>query len=137
MRNPFRLPVILAVLAISGATTGQSQQSISTAGSAVTENFNGIGTSSTATIPSAWRMGTDWSTGATATTVAAGTSGTGIVGTTGGFYNWADGVTGSSTDRALGFLTSSGYSSPRSLMYAFVSNTGLIVTSITVTWNYE
>jgi hypothetical protein len=70
---------LCATLALSGAATGWGQQSITTAGSAVAVNFNSIGTSSTASLPTGWTMGTDWSTGATATTQAAGTSGTGIV----------------------------------------------------------
>jgi hypothetical protein len=117
----------------------QAQVSITSVGTAVTQDFNGMGSSSTATLPTGFKMGTDWSTGAIATTQAAGTSGTGILtGTSaGGFYNFANGVTSSSTDRAIGFLTSSGYSSPRSIIYAFTNNTGFTVTSISLSWNYE
>jgi len=135
--RPFRS---LAAVALLCATTfAQGQESIPTAGVAVTQNFSGLGSSATATLPTGWKMGPDWASGDTATTRAAGTTGTGVLNGTsaGGFYNFADGVTASSTDRALGFLTSGSYSSPRSIIYAFVNNTGATVDSITVTWNYE
>ena len=116
-----------------------AQQSI-TSPLAVVESFNAMGTSATATLPTGWRMGTDWSSGAaTATTVAAGTTGTGVLTSTstGGFYNFANGVTATSTDRAIGFLTTSTYTSPRSIIYAFTNNTGSTITSLTVSWDYE
>ncbi|OYV02814.1 MAG: hypothetical protein CFE26_21770, partial [Verrucomicrobiales bacterium VVV1] len=51
--------------------------------------------------------------------------------------NWANGITGSSTDRSLGFLTTGSFSSPASIVYAFTNNTGSTVTSLALTWNYE
>jgi hypothetical protein len=128
---------LLFLIVFSNST--QAQVSITNVGNAVSQDFNGMGSSSTATLPAGFKMGTDWSTGATATTQAAGTSGTGILTGTiaGGFYNFANGVTSSSTDRAIGFLTSGSYSSPRSIIYAFTNNTGFTVTSISLSWNYE
>jgi hypothetical protein len=130
------LALIAAALGMSGAA--QAQQSINS-GSTVTVDFNSIGSSSTATLPTGWKMGTDWSTGVTATTQAAGTTGTGVVSSSssGGFFNWANGVTAATTDRALGFLTSGSFSSPRTIIYAFQNNTGGAVTALTLTWNYE
>lgn len=115
------------------------QQSITLTGTATTQNFNGISNSATATLPTGFRMGTDWSTGVTATTQAAGTSGTGVLNgsSTGGFYNFANGITSSSGDRAIGFLTSGSYASPRSIIYAFTNNTGVTVSSLSISWNYE
>jgi hypothetical protein len=119
--------------------SSRAQVSITSVGTAVTQDFNGMGSSSTATLPNGFKMGTDWSTGVTVTTQAAGTSGTGILSSSssGGFYNFANGVTASSTDRAIGFLTSGTYSSPRSIIYAFTNYTGFTVTSISLSWNYE
>jgi uncharacterized repeat protein (TIGR02543 family) len=124
---------------------GQTTVSITSVGTAVTQNFNGIGTSATAdiatvsSVPTGFRVGTNWSSSLTSTTQAAGTSGTGVLtsSSAGGTYNFANGITASSTDRAVGFLTSSSYSSPRSLVYRFTNNTGRTVTSITLSWNYE
>ena len=85
-------PARLGLLALTVlAATGWGQQSITTANSPVTIDFNSIGTSATATLPTGFKLGTDWSSGTTATTQAAGTSGTGILSSssTGGFYNFA------------------------------------------------
>ncbi|NBR13936.1 MAG: hypothetical protein EBU01_05040, partial [Crocinitomicaceae bacterium] len=117
-----------------------SQVSVTSVGTAFTQNFDGIGNSATASLPTGFRMGTDWSSGAaTATTQSGGTSGTGVLASNsaGGFYNFANGVTASSTERAIGFLTSLSYSSPRSIIYAFTNNTGSTVNSINIHWNYE
>ncbi|NDE17796.1 hypothetical protein EBZ80_22995 [bacterium] len=135
-----------AVMALAlSAATGWGQQSITTAGSAVTQNFDSMGTSGTASFPTGFKTSPtnaifNWtSAGLTAVTQAAGTSGTGaLTGTSAaGVYNFANGVTGSSNDRALGFLNGNSYTSPRSIIYAFQNNTGQTITSITVSWNYE
>lgn len=122
---------------LSGVSWGQV--SITSTGTAFTENFDGMGTSGTATLPSGFKIGTDWSSGTTATTLAYGTTGTGAVtGTSsGGTINWANGITGSATDRSLGFLTSGSFSSPRSVIYAFTNNTGATITSLTIAFDYE
>lgn len=140
MKHTTTLRSLLAALfSLAIVQTGLGQESVPTAGTAVTQNFNGMGSSATASLPTGWKMGTDWSTGATATAAAAGTSGTGALASnsSGNFYNFANGVTASSTDRAIGFLTSNSYTSPRSIIYAFKNDTGGAVTSITVSWNYE
>ena len=54
-----------------------------------------------------------------------------------GAINWANGVTASSTERAIGFLSAGSYSSPRSIVYAFTNNTGVTVTNLDLSWNYE
>jgi hypothetical protein len=122
-----------------GYATLTNKLSLPAIGTTVTENFNNMGSSNAALLPTGWKMGTDWSTGATATMQAGGTSGTGILASNsqGGFYNFANGVTAFSTDRAIGFLSSGSYSSPRSVLLAFVNNTGTNINKIIVTWNYE
>ncbi|MBK8951901.1 MAG: hypothetical protein IPM85_05915 [Chitinophagaceae bacterium] len=116
MKKIYFLVVMLVM--VSGISWGQV--SITSTGTAFTESFDGMGTSGTATLPSGFKVGTDWSSGTTATTLAYGTTGTGVVtgASGGGVVNWANGITGSATDRSLGFLTSSGFTSPRSIMYA-------------------
>ena len=122
-----------------GATTLASSISLTALGTAVTENFDGMGTSGTAVTPSGIRVGTDFSTGSSATTLAYGNTGTGVVtsSSSGGAINWADGVTGSATDRALGFLTTNSYVSPRSIVAAFKNNTGATITNLQINWKYE
>ena len=134
--------LIICGLLINQCVNGQV--SITTLGVANTQNYNGIGSSGTATLPSGFKYGnlaggTDWSVGLTQTQLAAGTTGTGVItgSSGGGSYNFANGITASSTERAIGFLTSGSYTSPRSILFAFTNNTGSTVTSIDVSWNYE
>ncbi|OYU79721.1 MAG: hypothetical protein CFE23_12510 [Flavobacterium sp. BFFFF1] len=105
----------------------------------VTQNFNSMGTSGTASLPTGFKIGTDYTSGTTATTQAYGTSGTGAVGasSSGAAVNWADGVTGSSTDRAVGFLNSGSFSSPRSIIMEIQNNGASNITSLLVSFNYE
>lgn len=118
----------------------RAQVSIPTLGSAYTENFNStattmqVGTAS-ALLPPGFKIGPDWATGLTSTGQAAGT--TGAVFTTGAAYNYANGDNASSTERALGFLSSGSYSSPKSIIFAFTNNTGSTVGSLSLSWNYE
>jgi uncharacterized repeat protein (TIGR02543 family) len=139
IRNVFSY--ILAFCCILTSTFSIGQVNITTLGSASTENFNGMASSGTATLPTGFKVNTsaNWSTGTTVTTQAAGTSGTGILSgsSSGGTYNFANGVTASSTDRALGFLNSGGFSSPRSVLFAFTNNTGSTVTSIDISFDFE
>ncbi len=116
-----------------------SQISISSIGTSFSQNFDAMGSSGTATLPSGFKIGTDWSTGTTSTTLAAGTSGTGILTSSsgGGTYNFANGVTASSTDRALGFLNSSGFTSPRSIVLKIDNNTGITINSLNIAFDYE
>lgn len=144
MATTFRFTTIRCFIALFPLFTiidsAQAQVSITTAGVAYTENFTSTATTmqvntASATLPAGFKIGTDWSIGTTLTGQAAGT--TGAVFTTGGAYNYANGDNATSTERALGFLSSGGYASPRSIMFAFTNNTGATVSSITVNWNYE
>ena len=129
--------VLFFTLASSHNLIGQ--QSITSLSSSYYQSFNGIGATATAALPAGWKIGTDWSTGTAAATAAAGTSGTGILASNsaGGTYNFANGVTATSTDRALGFLTTGTYTSPRSIIFAFTNNTGATVKALNIKWNYE
>ncbi len=105
---------------------------------AVTENFT-IGTTATASLPSNWKMtaaGTaspTWSSGTnvTATTQAASSGAP----ATGGRYNWGNGTT--TTDRAIGFMTSGGYASPNSIMAFYQNTSGVQINDLTITFDYE
>lgn len=106
-----------------------------------TENFTSLGSSATAVLPPGFHVNTtaSWNSGTAATTAAAGTTGTGILtGTSGGgVYNYANGVTATSTDRALGFLTSGSFSSPRSIILKMHNNTGSTITALDIAFDYE
>jgi hypothetical protein len=129
--------IIFCTLFTSAITFGQV--SLTTLSSPVTENFDGMSSSATATLPTGFKVGTDWATGTTATTLAYGTTGTGIVtGTSsGGTINWANGVTATATDRSLGFLNTGTFTSPRSIVVKLTNNTGSTVTSLAVAFDYE
>lgn len=108
------------------------------------EDFNTIGTSATASLPSGWQFNTGaspaWDVGqTTATTHAAGTTGTGVFagGSAAGVYNCANGVTGTSTERAPGFLTDGVTTGPRHLILGLTNNTGATLSTVTVQWRYE
>lgn len=113
-----------------------------TNGSPVTQNFDGVGTSATTTLPSGFRVSrtsATFSGAGTTTELAAGTSGAGAVNgsSSGGTYNWANGVTASSTDRAVGFLTSTSASGPGYIFMQLQNNTGVTITDLALTFDYE
>ena len=118
-----------------------AQISIVTPGAAVTQNFNSMGSLAAAPLPTGFRFNTtgNYSTGTTVTTQAAGTSGTGVLtGTsTAGNYNFANGITATSTDRCIGFLTSGSFLSPREILVQIQNNTGTTITDLALSWNYE
>jgi endonuclease G len=134
--------VCCALLMSASSTWGQVQ--ITSTGTPVTENFDTIGSSATATLPSGWRVDsatqtTVYSSAATTTTQSAGTTGAGaLTGTSsGGTYNFANGVNATSTDRAVGFMTSGSYASPRNLFVQLTNATASTLTSVTVTFDVE
>ena len=125
----------LAAMFFSGNVQGQINIPNTTA---VTENFDAMAASATASLPANWKMS---SAGAVAPTWAAAgnfiavniqaSSGTPAGG---GRYNWG---TSAATDRALGIMTSGGYLSPNSIM-AFYRNTNTSnLTSLTIAYDLE
>jgi CSLREA domain-containing protein len=113
----------------------------STVGAAITENFNGMGSSGAAALPADWRFGSTsaYSAGVTAAQLAAGTSGGGILSGTsgGGYYNFASGVTATAPDRAPGWLTSNTFTSPRQLFVQLTNNTGATIGSADIAYDIE
>jgi predicted extracellular nuclease len=116
-----------------------------TAGPGLTQsqNFNSIGSAATAMLPSGWRISRNntFAAASTNTEQSAGTSGAGILtGTsTGALYNFANGVNGTSTDRAPGFLGSGGMTggNPQYLYVQLVNNTGTGITELTANYTIE
>ena len=120
-------------------SSAQAQAVFSQVNTNYSVDFNALGNSSGATLPTGFRIGSNWSSGSSVTTQAAGTSGTGAINSSssGGCYNYGNGVTATATDRALGFLSSGSYTSPQSILYAFTNSTGQTITSLTINWSYE
>jgi hypothetical protein len=118
---------------------GLSWSQISISGtSAITQNFDSLGTSGTAALPAGWKM----SAAGAGTTAGYSTSGnlTAVTQqassgspTAGGRYNWGS----SSSDRALGFMTSGSYASPNAIMVAFKNSTGSTITGFSISFDYE
>jgi len=111
-------------------------------GSTATENFS-IGTSTTATVPPDWRVDKN----GTARTVGTYTAALGATeqragdnmssAATQGIYNYATGDPLTSTERAIGFLSSSGGTSSGNL-YAFFINSGACgITNFDISYNVE
>ncbi|NBU47110.1 MAG: hypothetical protein EBS34_06645, partial [Flavobacteriales bacterium] len=115
--------------------------SLTSAGVAATQNFDNMGSSATAALPSGFKFGqsVSFATGVLATTLAAGSTGTGALtsSSTGGYYNFANGITASSTDRSVGFLSTGSFTSPRDLMLQIQNNTGSSVSQLQISFNYE
>ncbi|MFY7899752.1 MAG: hypothetical protein ACOVNY_06180, partial [Chitinophagaceae bacterium] len=116
-----------------------AQRSITTLNTPITENFN-IGTSATASLPTGFRAGdADWSTSATQTSLRYGLTGTDAItaSSNGGIINWGNPEASSSTDRSIGFLSTSLYTAPRNIFFSFTNNTGATISSILISFKYE
>ncbi len=83
----------------------------------IVENFNSLGTSATATLPTGWKFSVagsaspTWAAGGNFTAVNLQASSGTPAG--GGRYNWGNTT---ATDRSLGIMTSGSYASPNSIM---------------------
>jgi hypothetical protein len=131
--------VALIAAFMTFATTGWGQVNLTNTN--FIENFDSMGTSTTASLPSGWKYSAQsngttanyWSNSANLSTNTQGASSGSPA--TGGRYNWGWSNVGS-TNRAPGFLTSSGYKIPNSLMVAFSNNTGATITNLSVSFAY-
>jgi hypothetical protein len=111
----------------------------------VTQNFDGMLTV-VGTLPTGFRLNTtpNYSTGTSVTTEAGGTSGVGVLTSTssGGAYNFANGVNASATDRALGFLntgaaSASAYTGVRYILLEIQNTSTNVLVDLTVSFDYE
>lgn len=122
-----RLP-LLSAAALSILSFAPAQAVTIAPGGTFSEDFDGIGTSATATLPSGWKV-INSSNARDVTqslyenaTTATSLSGTGT-GTTHGIYNWGDAA--DTTDRAVGFLASGSGTSTGNL-YLLLTASGAI-----------
>ncbi|MGI4761620.1 MAG: fibronectin type III domain-containing protein [Janthinobacterium lividum] len=141
------LATLLVAAGLATAPLGARAQVVLTSAAPKTENFDGMGTSAAAQVPTGFviatgKTGITYSTATpntTATTRAGGTAGTGalVSNSGGGAYNFANGVTATATDRALGFLTSGSYAVPAHLLLAVQNNTGATITDLALSYDIE
>lgn len=129
--------LILLLLMLASSVSSFSQITIPNA-TAVTQNFDAMGTSATATLPANWKISP---AGSAAPTFAAGGNFTGTnqqassgAPATGARYNWG---TTAATDRALGIMTSGGYASPNSIMANYQNTNADFITQLDITYNLE
>jgi hypothetical protein len=123
----------------------QAQISITTMGSSYTENFNSLGNNAITTLPSGWKFGTGSAPtynnvgNYTSTSETGGTTGPAVISQTsnGGTYNFGSGTNGTSTDRAIGFIASAGYSGQRHIMVQVVNNSCSTISQLDLTFDYE
>ncbi|EMR02768.1 beta strand repeat-containing protein [Cesiribacter andamanensis] len=105
----------------------------------VTENFDGLAGSSSASLPAGWKMSgaglgniASWSAGTNVTTVSQQASNGSP--SAAGRYNWG---TSAGLDRAIGFMTDGSYPSPNAVLAHFRNNTGAPISSVTLTFQLE
>jgi hypothetical protein len=134
--------VLTAVLltSIIAVTTGFAQIPLSTS-TPVTQNFNGIGTSATATLPDYWRASKDtanvrtvgsYSAAGIVTERAGGDSMISTAST--GIYNFGDHT--DANERSVGFLDGSSLKSVN-LFAMFRNGTGTPLSSLTISYDVE
>lgn len=103
------------------------------------QNFNNIGSSASNPLPANWKMSAagggltaGWSS-ATNVTATTNQAGPGNSPTAGGRYNWGTSV----TERALGFMTSSGYASPNAIMAFYQNTAGGTISALHISFSIE
>jgi hypothetical protein len=99
-----------------------------------------MGSAANALLPFGWSLGSGSSVGATLHTQrSAGTSGEGALtgNSLGGFYNFANGVNATSTDRSVGFLADSFFTPNKSLWLQLRNNTGTTISQLNLSFDIE
>src|SRR5258707_6192051 len=125
----FIVTASISVLALISVAVVLAAISLSTS-TAYTQNFDGMGTSATAALPTDWRVDKP-STVRTVGTFAAATTTTNLAGganlsstASNGIYNFGSGTTTTGPDRAVGFLSSGTATSSGDLYAQLVNSTG-------------
>jgi hypothetical protein len=130
---------ILSLLGILSVKVSFGQISVPNT-STINQNFDGMGATATASLPANWKMSpagggitATWGNAGNFTAVTQGaSSGTP---TSGGRYNWGNSVT--TTDRALGVMTSGGYTSPNAIMAHFRNTNAGTLQTLTIGYTLE
>jgi len=108
------------------------------------QSFDGMTNTATSALPSGWVFASGtaptWTSGTlTSTTQYAGTVGSGTLTSTsaGGAYLFVNGTAASGSDKAIGFLTSNSFTSPRTILFGLTNDTGSVISGLDVGWIYE
>jgi hypothetical protein len=111
---------------------------------AYTQNFDGMGTSATATLPTDWRVdkqSTARTVGSFASAVTATERNGGAslsASAANGIYNFGSGTTATGgTDRSVGFLSSGTGTQSGNLYAEFINSTGAAISSLTISYDVE
>jgi hypothetical protein len=128
----------LLVLGAWGALPLAAQAQLALPSAApVTQSFDGIGASATATLPTGFKFSPDATPtyGSAANYAATTVATTGNNFTAGGTYNF--GAAAGSTDRAVGFVNSGSYSSPRHILLQVQNTSSAVVQDLAVEFDIE
>ncbi len=112
-------------------------------GFSYTQNFDGIGTSATATLPTDWRVDKQTAVRTVGTFAAAGTATERAAGANlatnaaNGIYNFGAGTTITGTDRAVGWLASSGGTASGNLYVHLVNTSTKQLGSLNISYDIE
>src|SRR6266508_4434127 len=111
---------------------------------AYTQNFDGIGTSATATLPTDWKVDKQTTAVRTVGTYGAATTTTNLAGGASlsssagnGIYNFGSGTTTTGPDRAIGFLASGTGTASGNLYAQLVNNTGGTLSGLQISYDVE
>ena len=112
-------------------------------GQNVTQNFDVLGTSAPATIPTGWKADKNTTVRSVGTYSAAGTvteyrAGNNMSSTaTNGIYNYGAGDAATATDRAIGFVSSSNATKSGNVYVQLTNNGSTTINSFTISYNVE
>src|SRR5260221_6879437 len=128
--------IAVAAIALFAATVSMAQVSLTTIGSAYTQNFDGLASSGTpvwtdnTTLPGWYAQFVAVPANPTTYTAGTGSSGTGAL------YSFGVAGTNPVTDRALGSVSSG---TPGNILFGvrFTNNTGTTITSLDISYNGE
>ena len=135
--------MIVAATLFSASYQNASAQIPLSTSSPYLQNFDAIGTTATATLPTGFKVdksatvrtvGT-YAAALTATSLAGGASLSSSAGN--GIYNFGSGTTTTGPDRAVGFLSSGTATQSGNLYAQFINNTGASLSSLQISYNVE
>ncbi|HOG27631.1 MAG TPA: hypothetical protein PLT96_07560, partial [Candidatus Cloacimonas sp.] len=112
-------------------------------GQNVTQNFDVLGTSATATIPTGWKADKNTTARSVGTYSAAGTATEQRAGNnmsssaTNGIYNYGAGPADTATDRAIGFISSANATKSGNVYVQLTNNGSSTINSFSISYNVE
>ncbi len=124
-------------------TSGEPASYFVNIGTGISQNFDGIGTTATASLPTDWKADKNttartlgnYASAVTATEVVDGASVSASA--TNGIYNMGSGTTDTGSDRAIGFLSSGTATKSGNLYLKITNNTGSTVSGFKISYDVE